>query len=842
MKKIKSLYIQIAFVIIAFIIMVSLSYQFSSSIVYGHIVNHAESIIDSEQAIVETVINESELVFSIFHNTISDMILQGYDLESLEAYTKSLCNYLMEQSNNITEDFGFVYGWFSTLDGEEGFIIGSDWIPDADFVPQNRPWYISAIEAGGKTTEDEPYIDARSSELVYSISRAVYDENERLLAVVSIDIPINNIAQQVVDAALEQGGYGMLASSDFIILSHPNTEYVGMSMRNHEFPAWAMTEKLESVGKVFEYEMTSYKGEESLAFFKRIQNGWYIGFVTPKEQYYNDVSFMAATLTLIGTILATVLVFILIQIDRLRVKADYENKHKSAFLANMSHEIRTPMNAIIGMTVIGKSASDMTRMTQCFDKIENASQHLLGVINDILDMSKIEANKFELSNDEYNFEKMLQRVINIVGFRAAEKKQELTVYIDKSIPRRLIGDEQRLAQVITNLLGNAVKFTPEEGSIKLDARFIGIENDIYTIRITVTDTGIGITEQQQAKLFNSFQQADVQTTRKFGGTGLGLTISKSIVEMMGGTIELKSELGKGSSFSFTFTTERGTKSSPCLAEIGVNWDNVSIMAVDDDVEILEYFNDILQRFGTSCDTAESGMEALALIGKNGMYDICFVDWKMPEMDGLELAQEIKSKSENPDNTVVIMISAAEWCEITEEAQKAGVDKFLSKPLFPSAIANAITEAIGIDENNDDKPDDDITGIFKENRILLAEDVEINREILMALLEDTGISIDCAENGEEAVKTFKKSPSNYYDLVFMDIQMPIMDGNTATKEIRKLNHPNAKTVPIIAMSANVFKEDIEECLESGMNGHLGKPVDIAELLRTMREYLLKGHTS
>jgi len=526
-------------------------------------------------------------------------------------------------------------------------------------------------------------------------------------------------------------------------------------------------------------------------------------------------------------------------------QAEQGSRSKSAFLANMSHEIRTPMNAIIGMTVIGKSAEDIPRKDYCFEKIENASQHLLGVINDILDMSKIEANKFELSHEEFDFEKMLQRVVNIVAFRADEKNQKLTVHIDKSIPRTLIGDDQRLAQVITNLLGNAVKFTPEEGFVRLDTRFVSKEDGIYTIQITVKDSGIGISPKQQEQLFQSFQQAESGTSRRFGGTGLGLVISKNIIELMGGNIELESEVGKGSSFSFTFKAKRGINKTQNLSEIGISWNNVSVMVIDDDQDILDYFKEIMHGFGTSCDTALSGQAALALIGINGMYDIYFVDWKMPDMDGIKLAKELKSNSQK--HAVVIMISAGEWSTIADEAKKAGVDKFLSKPLFPSAIADAISEVIGINRSKETKTDDSHE-IFKGYKILLAEDVEINREIVEAIVKPTLLEVVCAENGLEAVEKFKQSPDEY-DLILMDVQMPEMDGYEATREIRRIEDAQIndsvaddtrrnirKQIPIIAMTANVFREDIERCLEAGMNDHIGKPLDISEFFVILRKYL------
>ncbi|MCL2010750.1 MAG: cache domain-containing protein [Synergistaceae bacterium] len=382
-------------------------------------------------------------------------------------------------------------------------------------------------------------------------------------------------------------------------------------------------------------------------------------------------------------------------------KLEIANSAKSVFLANMSHEMRTPMNAIIGMTSIGLSAADAERMRYCFTKIEGASKHLLGVINDILDMSKIEANKFDLSPVEFDFEKMLQHVTDVINFRVDEKRQKFTARIDGAIPKTLTGDDHRLTQVITNLLSNAVKFTPEEGIISLDARFLGEEDGVCAIRVSVTDTGIGISPEQQDRLFHSFAQAESSTTRKFGGTGLGLKISKSIVEMMGGEIWVESELGKGAAFAFTVQLERA-----------------------------------------------------------------------------------------PDKSA----------------------------------ADAVDEQI-----EDAQPDADVFAGF---HALLAEDVELNREIVLALLEPVGLSIDCAENGAVAVRMFSEAPDKY-DMIFMDLQMPEMDGYEATRHIREMDIPKAKTVPILAMTANVFREDVEKCLETGMNAHIGKPLEFDEIMDRLR---------
>ncbi|MDR1874294.1 MAG: response regulator [Synergistaceae bacterium] len=526
-----------------------------------------------------------------------------------------------------------------------------------------------------------------------------------------------------------------------------------------------------------------------------------------------------------------------LHLSALKETAEAASRSKSDFLSNMSHEMRTPMNAIIGMTAIGKSVAAIERKDYAFEKIENASTHLLGVINDILDMSKIEANRLELSFTEFEFEKMLQKVVNVINFRVEEKHQNFTVYIGRDIPRVLVGDDQRLAQVITNLLSNAVKFTPEYGNISLDTHFLAEEDGLCTVQIEVTDSGIGISEEQQARLFNSFQQAESNTSRRFGGTGLGLAISKRIVEMMGGRIWIKSELGKGATFAFTIQARRGVKEEQrSLVNPGVNWSNVRILIADDAPEVREYFEDVVRGLGAACDTASNGEEAVALIERNGPYDIYFVDWKMPGMDGIELSRRIKGESTG--NSVVIMISSMEWNVIENEAKSAGVNKFLPKPLFPSTIADCVNECLGVENlSATESPQDGETDCFDGCHVLLAEDIEINREIVLALLEPTALAIDCAENGAEALKLFSENPDRY-DVIFMDVQMPEMDGYEATRRIRALDVPGAKTIPIVAMTANVFREDIEKCLDAGMNDHVSKPLDFNDVLERLRKYLGK----
>jgi signal transduction histidine kinase/DNA-binding response OmpR family regulator len=541
------------------------------------------------------------------------------------------------------------------------------------------------------------------------------------------------------------------------------------------------------------------------------------------------------------------------RLEELKETAENASRAKGDFLSNMSHEMRTPMNAIIGMTSIAKTAASVERKDYCLAKIEEASTHLLGVINDILDMSKIEANKLELSFADFNFEKMLQKVAGVITFRVEEKNQSFQVHIDKNIPRVLLGDDQRLAQVIANLLSNAVKFTPEGGSITLDAALvseIGHEHDgsrsaadtaardgedlrEYELRITVTDTGIGISPEQQSRLFSSFTQAESGISRKYGGTGLGLAISKRIAEMMGGGITIESEEGKGSSFIVAVRMKRGTgEDAPHAAR---NWKNISALVVDDEEAVREYFEDIAQRLGFACETARSAEEALRRVGDKGGYSIYFVDWKMPRMNGIELTRELRGNDMAKD-TPVILMSAIEYSAIEKDAREAGVTKFLPKPIFPSSIADCIAECLGMEQAavRETSAEEEI-GCFEGHSILLAEDVKINQEIVLALLEATRITIECADNGREALKKFAENPGKY-EMIFMDVQMPEMDGYEATRRIRALGTPQAADIPIVAMTANVFREDIEKCLAAGMNDHVGKPIDIEDVIEKLKRYL------
>ena len=510
------------------------------------------------------------------------------------------------------------------------------------------------------------------------------------------------------------------------------------------------------------------------------------------------------------------------------------NHAKSSFLSNMSHEMRTPMNAIIGMTQIAANSGDIEKLKYCLSMIESSSTHLLGLINDILDMSKIEAGKFDLEHVSINIEKMLIKVCNLFIEKIEMKSIHFNIILAPNMRMNYTGDELRLTQVVTNLMSNALKFTPEGGEIELMVHELQRSDDYGVLRFTIRDTGIGMTKEQTSRLFNVFEQADSSTSRKFGGTGLGLSISKSIVEKMKGRIWVESEEGKGSTFIFEVVLDRQKHQNGAVIIGSIHPGDIKMLIVDGDSETRRYFKAVAGSFGVNTDEAENSERALSLVklakAAQKPYDIVFADYSPPNMDGLALAESINGEIDK-NTSLVIMTSFLKWNRIEKDALNLGISRFVSKPLFPSAILDTINEAVGANSRIlDAKPPctacrHDFSGIS----LLFAEDVEINREIFMSLLEDTGADIDIAENGLLALEKFRENPDKY-DMIIMDVQMPVMDGLEATRAIRSLGFEKATRVPIVAMTANVFKEDVDKCIESGMNDHLAKPIDIEAVCR------------
>ena len=511
--------------------------------------------------------------------------------------------------------------------------------------------------------------------------------------------------------------------------------------------------------------------------------------------------------------------------------AEDANRAKTAFLSNMSHEIRTPMNAIIGLDNIAladQSISDSTR--DYLEKIGTSAHHLLGIINDILDMSRIESGRMTIKSEEFSFAKALAQVNTIVSGQCNDKGLNYDCRIIGDVNDYYIGDDMKLRQVMINILGNSVKFTPEGGTVSLSIEPVARFDGKTTLRFTFKDNGIGMSKEYLPKLFEAFTQEDSSNTNRYGSTGLGMPITKNIVELMNGNISVDSEKGKGTTFVVNITLIDSDRKDEGEDEGSLRPQEMCVLVIDDDPVACEHAQLVLGQVGISCEKALSGAEGLEMAklrhARREPYNLILVDWKMPEMDGVETTRLIRA--EVGAETPVIILTSYNWDDIVDEAVNAGVDSFVAKPLFAGSVLDEFREAFIKKNQQMLKDAADLTG----RRILLAEDVAVNAEIMMMVLSMREMTVEHAENGRIAVDMFADNEPGYYDAILMDMRMPEMDGLEATRTIRAMDRPDAKTIPIIALTANAFDEDVQRSMQAGLNAHLSKPVEPEALFSTL----------
>lgn len=518
--------------------------------------------------------------------------------------------------------------------------------------------------------------------------------------------------------------------------------------------------------------------------------------------------------------------------------AQNANNAKRDFLSRMSHEIRTPMNAIIGMTTIAAAAiNDRSRVEDCLGKISYSSKHLLMLINDVLDMSRIENNRMRLSMESFDLYQFINHFVSVVYPEAARKgirfSEKTNGFSEKTT---YTGDTLRLNQILLNLTSNAIKFTPPGGTISLEITRLPRRNHKTWIRFVVSDTGIGMDEEGLSRLYTPFEQADSSIARKYGGTGLGMSITQNLTMLMGGHIDVKSRPGQGTTFTVELPFEQ---SDVELQPVSANTlSSLEVLVADDEQDICEHTVLLLKKMNIHAEWVLDGEQAVQRVlsaNEEGHgFDVCFIDWKMPEMDGIETTRRIRKQV--GWSTPIIIISGYDWSEIEDEARAAGANAFISKPLFQSSLYNVLVNvtngAFGVTELKTES----MSRPLYQKRLLLAEDNALNLEIAATLLEMNGAIVESVENGQEAVNRFFAVESGYYDAILMDVQMPVMDGCEATKKIRSSEHPDAKSIPIIATTANAFSEDVSTVLAAGMNAHISKPIDIQQLCSTLAQFL------
>ncbi len=522
--------------------------------------------------------------------------------------------------------------------------------------------------------------------------------------------------------------------------------------------------------------------------------------------------------------------------------AEEANRAKTSFLSNMSHEIRTPMNAIIGLDNLALQDNALSEKTREYlEKIGSSARHLLALINDILDMSRIESGRMNLRREEFSFSFMLEQINTMVMSQCRDKKLTYECRILNKVDDYYIGDDMKLKEVLLNILSNAIKFTESPGSVTMTIEKTAVFEEQSTLRFCIKDTGIGMDKEYIPKIFDAFSQEDSTTKNKYGSTGLGMAISRRIVEEMNGTISVESEKGVGSTFIVVVTLRNTVRQGP-EREDSIDPKKMHILVVDDDEVAAENARMVLDEVGVKADVCTSGAEALRMMEvqhtKQTPYNLVLMDWSMPEMNGLEASKKIRELY-NTESTVVVL-TAYNWDDIQEDAKEAGVDSFLSKPLFAS---NIIEEFQRIARRNN-------MSLFKEKkraclegrRILLAEDIEMNAEIMMDILEMENIETDHAKNGRIAVEMFRDSMPGTYSAILMDVRMPEMDGLEAAAAIRALDREDAKKIPVIALTANAFDEDVQRSLQAGMNAHLSKPVEPDHLFQTLGELIYEAEVN
>ena len=798
---------QILFTALAFILMVALSYLFASNIVNNELTRYAESVYSFAQARIEYSLQENKTKLGTFAQSLRDMIIYGDNSYNLRNYVNDMASYMqrnetsMPGSNNL-----FVY--FEAFPEGPVLVSSSGWEPPVEYEPTERPWYAAARTSGDNVVESVPYFSMLSGYYVITYARNIFDDKGRRLGIACLDVPMDEISKDIVETALDRGGYGMLFSQDLTVIAHANPDYVGLSWRDPSVSSSALVDQVLAGIDVSRQPYTNWKGEETVAYIRMLPNGWYLGLLTPKGPFRQSVTNMMYILCGLGATLAAALIYILIRIDAAKKKSDNENRQKSVFLAKMSHEIRTPMNAIIGMAELALREDDLNSARGHIFTVKQAGANLLSIINDVLDFSKIESGTLNIVSENYLFSSMINDVVSIIRMKTVDTKIKFAVNVDSNIPNALIGDEIRIRQILINLLGNAVKYT-DKGfvSLTIHAEITDINN--INLTMEVKDSGRGIKQENMDELFNEYFQADKDFTGYNEGVGLGLAITYSLVRAMNGSISVSSEYGVGSVFTVMLPQKIYDKEKIAVVEAP---EKEKVLLYEES-EI--YANSVVfsvENLGVQCTVVLNDADFYEKLSSD-IYTFVFISFALYERNrGAITTSETNAK-------VVLLTEFGE--SITEKGVNA-----LAMPVYSVSIANIL---------NGDTDSFDYRGDFKsvtrftapEARILIVDDVQTNLKVAKGLLLPYMMQVELAGGGVEAIEKLKLKN---YDLVFMDHRMPDMDGIEATERLRAMGKedPYYKSLPIIALTANAVSGMREIFLKNGFNDYISKPIDTVKL--------------
>jgi signal transduction histidine kinase/FixJ family two-component response regulator len=790
--------------------MAAVSYFSVNSIMRNQIIESAKDTLKLAESNIKVSLRESETTISNASLSIKRIIEGGGTQGEVRNFFNDTADWLLADTDRWLV-FRGIYGIV-----RDEFIDGTRWSRPLGYDFSAQPWFISARHAKGRIAITMPYSDTRgtntgnSSKMIVSISQEVYGTGRRYIGVVAIDMYLERFFRDVASLSLVDGGYGMIVNNRLDIIAHNDARLINAHMagvsKGFEELAEALASGQEISGKV----IADKDGVRWIAFFKKIYNGWYVGMLAPTDKFYGPARHAAVRLSVLGALLCILLSAILLRLSARKMRSDEENRSKTHFLASMSHEIRTPMNAIIGMSELALRAEDKDTVNDYLSGIRQSGQNLLSIINDILDVAKIESGKTDIECAPYSLSKLLNEVLNVTRIRLVDRPILFTTYADCDIPDTLMGDETRIHQILTNILSNAAKYT-NAGHISLSVSAMRSDEYIIHLNFEVADTGIGIKEQDLKGLFRQFVRLDMERNRHIEGTGLGLAITYNLVQAMGGEINISSVYGSGSVFIVTIpqTTVKDEKKLASVRDAA----SKRVVLYDDRQICGESVVLTLQNLGVPVTVIGSTEKFLAELS-TGAYQFAFVSPSAVD-DAVSFQKRM-----NLDTKIVLLSGIGEQSPYRDIA-------VIGMPAYGPTVAGVLN---GVSESGH-KSAQEVRHVFPSSKALVVDDNLTNLKVAHGLLSAYKLQIDICENGPDALKFAGKTR---YDLIFMDHMMPGMDGIEVTSRLRDME--GYAETPIIALTANAVSGMSEIFLQNGMNDFLSKPIDSARLYELLSKWL------